>query len=46
MRVGVLLGGLEHVSEAAAMPPWQRWEIVEHKDNCGRSEPVRGSIGH
>jgi hypothetical protein len=29
MRVGVLHGGLEHVSDAAAVPPAQRLRIVE-----------------
>ncbi|THH18021.1 hypothetical protein EW146_g2886 [Bondarzewia mesenterica] len=30
MRVGVLLGGQEHISEAA-IPPWRRLEIVDRK---------------
>ncbi|KAI0034404.1 delta 9-fatty acid desaturase protein [Vararia minispora EC-137] len=37
LRVGVLLGGLEHMSETAARPPWQKWEIIEHKDSEGRT---------
>ncbi|KAI0069240.1 delta 9-fatty acid desaturase protein [Artomyces pyxidatus] len=30
LRVGVLHGGLEHISDVAANPPWRRLEIIDH----------------
>ncbi|KAI0052619.1 delta 9-fatty acid desaturase protein [Auriscalpium vulgare] len=31
MRVGVLHGGLQHMSER---PPWRRWEIIDHGERA------------